>query len=312
MYHEMNQKMEEAQQGIFRFKKLNAMLEELYQQKNQLEVKSAKLKAILDKESLDVEKLEGKSLNHLFYSILGNLDEKKGKEQQEVLAAQLKYDQAVSELEQINAQISLLSTEASRFEHCQKEYDTLYKQKSELLLHSKSRTAMGLLELNEKKNEVENNRREIEEAIWAGEEVLRHTEGAMSSLESAEGWGTWDLLGGGLLADIAKHSHIDDAKNEANIIQVKLSNFRAELADVRIKNEIHFETDGFGKFADFFFDGLIADWCMQSRIEDSLGSVQNMKEQVEAVLLKLKNMESIEKVRMGEIMKEINQLIIEA
>ena len=37
---------------------------------------------------------------------------------------------------------------------------------------------------------------------------------ALKNLNSAEGWGTWDLLGGGLISDLAKHSHIDDAKND--------------------------------------------------------------------------------------------------
>ena len=45
--------------------------------------------------------------------------------------------------------------------------------------------------------------------------MLDSLDSVLSSLESAEGWGTWDLLGGGLISDLAKHSHIDDAKVEA-------------------------------------------------------------------------------------------------
>jgi hypothetical protein len=152
----------------------------------------------------------------------------------------------------------------------------------------------------------------MEEAIQAGNDVLRHIDSALGSLDSAQGWGTWDLMGGGLMSDLMKHSHIDEAQEEAIQIQLKLSQFRTELADVRIQNEIHFETDGFGKFADFFFDGLIADWCMQSRITDSMSSIDNVKQQVEGVLSKLSGMKSMEDAHQKEIQGEINRMIINA
>jgi hypothetical protein len=88
--------------------------------------------------------------------------------------------------------------------------------------------------------------------------------------------------------------------------------FRTELADIKINNDIHFETDGFGKFADFFFDGLIADWCMQSRIEESLQSVSHVKNQVQQVLIRLNSMESSETARMEQIEKDMNELIARA
>lgn len=312
MYHEMNQKMEEVQQGIFRFNKINSMLGELEQQKKELEAKATELKDLLEKENMDVDKLENKSLAHLFHTILGNIEEKKEQEQKEALAAKLKYDQAVGELEQLEAQMLQMKTEAVQFKDCKREYDSLYRKKAELLMASNSETAQRLMELSEHLKVSNNNRSEIKEAIAAGNEVISHTDNAISSLQSAEGWGTWDILGGGLLADMAKHSHIDDAKGEADMVQSKLSRFRTELADVRINNDIHFETDGFGKFADFFFDGLIADWCMQSKIEGSLESVQNVRSQVQNVLIKLSSMESMEAAHIEALENEMNELIVEA
>ncbi|NLL62799.1 MAG: hypothetical protein GX241_00935, partial [Ruminococcaceae bacterium] len=40
----------------------------------------------------------------------------------------------------------------------------------------------------------------------------------------------------------------------------------------------------FVKFADFFFDGLISDWIVQSRIHDSQESVNNVRRDVNNVL----------------------------
>ncbi len=312
MYQEINQQLETAQQQIFRRKKLNAMLEELHGRQKELADRVQELKNTMEEELEDVERLEKQSVVHLFYSVLGKLGDQVDKEQKEALAAKLKYEQAAGELEQLNGQVELLEEEFLQYKDCQRVYDRLYEKKKEHMLTSHSKTAEELMLLQEQFRVSENNRKEIEEAMNAGQDVLRHIEQALKSLDSAEGWGTWDLLGGGLISDMVKHSHIDEAKAEADLIQRKLSQFRTELADVRIQNEIHFETDGFGKFADFFFDGLIADWCMQSRITESAGSIENVRRQVNGVLAKLSSMAGIESARREEIQRKMNELIIRA
>ncbi len=309
MYQEINRQMEEAQQNVFRFRKINTMLEELHRQKKALESKVAELKGILDKEDTDVEKLEGKSLAHIFHSVLGNLDEQIQKEQQEALAARLKYEQTVRELESVEYEIAKLEEERNQYVGSEKLYQELYSRKKEMLLNSNSETAQKIMDLTEQINATKNMMQEIREAINAGSNAMNHVNNALSSLNDAEGWGTWDLFGGGLLSDMMKHSHIDDAKSEAEHTQIALMRFRTELADVKINSSINIDTDGFGKFADFFFDGLIADWCMQSRIHDSQASVENVKGQVETVMARLSTME-VELTTHVEMLKnEINTII---
>ncbi len=292
MYEEINVQLEEAMQKVCRRRKLSSMLEELMEQQKRLKLKLEEYQALLEKENADVEQLERKSLPHLFYSILGRLGERVEEERKEALAAALKYDQAAAELAQIENRIKELEEELVQYRSCQNEYDSLYEKKREMILASYSEAGQRLLELSSQLMGLKNNRKEIDEAIAAGNEVMEHINNALNSLESAEGWGTFDLIGGGLISDLAKHSHIDDAKAEAGLIQTKLSGFRTELADVRISNGITFSMDEFGKFADFFFDGLIADWCMQSRIHESLASVCNVRDQVQEVLVKLNNMKA--------------------
>ncbi len=309
MYNDINQEMEELQQQIFRRNKLKNMLAELRNQRRTASDKTDELKHSLDQENEDVEKLESKNLTHLFYSVLGKLGEQVEKEKQEALAAKLKYDQAIREIEQIDQQIHQCEKESAEYFNCQRQYDALYEKKKQLLMEANSETAQQLLDIAHQLDAVKNNQKEIKEAIHAGNEVSSHIERALESLDKAEGWGTYDLLGGGLIADLAKHSHIDDAKGEADQIQWKLSQFRTELADVKIYNDIHFETDGFGKFADFFFDGLIADWCMQSRINESADSIRRVQEQVRTVLFKLKTMEDAEAKHILELEGKRNRLI---
>ena len=62
--------------------------------------------------------------------------------------------------------------------------------------------------------------------------MLRQTEAVYGSLNSAGNWGTWDVLGGGLLTDMMKYSRLDDAQRGMEQLQSALRRYRAELADV--------------------------------------------------------------------------------
>ncbi len=312
MYEEINRQLEEAMQKVCRRKKLCSMLEEMTVRQESLKQKLAECQAILDKENADVDQLEKKSLPHLFYTMLGKLGEQVEKERKEALAAALKYDQAAAELALAEQQRRQLEEELMEYRTCQGEYDSLYEKKREMLLATHSESGQKLLELSAQLMALKNNQKELQEAVVAGREVMSCIDSAMGSLESAEGWGTFDLLGGGLISDLAKHSHIDDAKSEAEAIQSKLSSFRTELADVRITNGITFSMDGFGKFADFFFDGLIADWCMQSKIKESLDSVRNVQYQVQEVLDKLERMSSTDQGKVQELEQQISEFIQKA
>ncbi len=309
MYEEINRQLEEAMQKVCRRRKLCSMLEDLMDQQKKLKFKLKEYQAVREKEDTDVDQLERKSLSHLFYMMLGKLGERVEEERKEALAAALKYDQAAAELTQIEDRIKELGEELLQYKSCQSEYDGLYEKKRELIMTSHSDMGQKLLELSSQLLGMKNNQKELDEAIVAGNEVMEHINRTLNSLDSAEGWGTFDLLGGGLISDLAKHSHIDDAKGEAELIQRKLSGFRTELADVRINNGITFSMDEFGKFADFFFDGLIADWCMQSRIEESLDSVRNVRDQVQEVLEKLNRMKEINLENEKKLEQEIRGLI---
>jgi len=117
----------------------------------------------------------------------------------------------------------------------------------------------------------------------------RELERAANSLNSAESWGTWDILGGGALSDMAKYSHIDEAVQYIEEANGKLGRFRRELADVDITIDVNVNISSFDRFADYFFDGLIADWNVQSKIKDSKHSVDTVINHVKTVISGLKS-----------------------
>ena len=107
---------------------------------------------------------------------------------------------------------------------------------------------------------------------------MRQIENIEGSLNSANGWGAWDMIGGGLVSGLVKHSHLDDAQAGTEHLQILLSRFHTELADVYVDAQIRaVNIDGFLRFADYFFDGLIADWFVLSRIHDSQENINQVK-----------------------------------
>ncbi|MBS5065955.1 MAG: hypothetical protein KHZ58_19595 [Hungatella hathewayi] len=126
------------------------------------------------------------------------------------------------------------------------------------------------------------NRQEVREAIAAADMAIMSLERARKELESARRWGLWDIFGGGLLSTLGKHSRMDEANAAMNEAKRHLRNLKRELLDVRISDDFKLDVGNFLSFADYFFDGFVADFMVQSRINDAL-------EQVEEAITKIRN-----------------------
>lgn len=135
-----------------------------------------------------------------------------------------------------------------------------------------------------------NYRREIDEAMQAGWEALDCLKQARECLDSAGSWGILDMLGGGFLTTFVKHSKMKDADRLVQDARSALKAFQKELTDVDTISEFHIETGDFLSFADYFFDGLIADWLVQSRIKESKSQVDNAIRKVEYIMGQLRGL----------------------
>lgn len=125
--------------------------------------------------------------------------------------------------------------------------------------------------------------KEIQEAIQAANHALACLRQADAYLQSAKNWGLFDMLGGGALTTFFKHSKIDDARYEMERAKRALQSFRKELADVDQRLHLSLEIGDFLTFADYFFDGLIADWLVQSKIQDAKAQIENAIIQVRQI-----------------------------
>lgn len=129
--------------------------------------------------------------------------------------------------------------------------------------------------------------RERQEAIDAGERALDSLYGVRKELESAGNWGLLDMFGGGMFTTFVKHSKMNDAQRYMERAKRDLAAFSRELADV--SETLNINTGDFLSFADYFFDGFLADMMVQSRIHDAQRQVDDAIYRVESILSRLRN-----------------------
>ena len=306
-YNEELRKLQEkmAQKGSF-----EAKLHELYGQREALLRRAQELETIMYREQADVDRMENTSLSSVLYSFLGKKEEKLDKEKREALAAKAKYDAALREVQAVEQDVRWYEDALRDMEGCRQRYEQLLREKREAVKASGSAAAVRLMELEKSVVGLQCQQKEIREALAAGAQALQTAEGILGSLNSAEGWGTFDLLGGGLLTDIAKHGHLDRAQAQTQQLQGDLRRFKTELADVTIQADMHVSVDSFLRFADYFFDGIFADWAVLDKIEQAQANIQRTIAQIQEALGRLQAMAATADDQIARLQGEMAQLVV--
>lgn len=301
-----DEQLERLQLQIARKKRLETQLTELRRQQTMLKQSIEAQEEIKAAELADVQNLEGLSLTAIFLKITGRFQERLTREQQEACAAMVKYDAAVKELAVVEQDIRSCESELIDYFSCELRYELVLKEKAQAIKQSGSSYATEILQAEQQIKEMENREKELAEAMEAGKTALSRARSVLSSLNSAGNWNTWDLIGGGgVITHIAKHSHLDEAQNRVYSLQEALGRFQTELADVSIPSGFQVNIDGFLRFADYFFDGLFADWAVGEQISQSRAQVEGVLYRIQSVLEKL---EQIYDVTHRELEKKKNSL----
>lgn len=304
-----DEQLRQLQTQCVRKSKLEATAAELRAQRDSYAARAADLRQILSKEQADVERLEGRSLAAFFYNVIGKMDEKLTQEKQEAYAARVKYDAVVRELSGAETDLARCEAELNTLRDCEERYAAVLREKTLAVKSAGGAAAEQILHLEERAAYLASQEQELQEATAAGRSALEYTDHILSSLNSAEGWGTWDLFGGGLISDLAKHSHLDEAQATVEALQTQLRHFKTELADVTIDASFHVSIDGFLRVADYLFDGIFADWAVLDQIHRSQDQVQHTRNQICTVLDHLQALIIHTTAERSDISKQIQTLV---
>ena len=294
-------------------KRLDAKYADLKAQAATYEEQIAIFRASCEKEQEDVDKLEGRSLAAYFYYIIGKKNEKLDKEREEAYAARVKLDAAERELTAVKSEMEAVRKRLGELSGCENAYSRALESRREEIKASSTPEAEELLRLEGEIAHTERQQKEIGEAILAGNAAYAIAEKIFSELDSADGWNTWDMFGGGgLITHMAKHEHLDDAQDLVENLQDKLRSFKTELADVSINTDMQVNIDGFLRFADYFFDGLFADWAVADRISESMSAVQKTRNQIGHLVDKLTKMKEESERSEKRLRDRADAIVVEA
>lgn len=287
---EFDQQLRLLQDQMARKNQLEARRRSLKKQLAPLEEKERALRSRLYAEQADVDRLNRRSLAALFYAVTGQKAGKLAIEEREAYEAAVRHDTAVRELESVREDLRRTETELCEVSGCERRYAETLEKKKQAVREAGGADAERIERLENELAACMRMKREVEEAIRAGRRAQSIADAILSSLNSAESWGTWDLVGGGLVSDLIKHDRIDNAQEQIELLQVQLRRFTAELSDVKVFADMQVRVDGFLRFADFFFDDLISAWVVLDRVGRSKEQVRQVQQQVQQALSRLGTM----------------------
>ena len=291
-------------------KRLEAMIVELKQQEDEVAKKTAELERIKKKEQLDVDKLEGKTIKALFFTLAGTKEEKLSQERQEAYVAAMKYDAAKRDLEGIVADLHICETELNQLTDCEAEYEHLLEQKKNSIKQEASKRANEVMLLEKDLAGLEHEITELEEALDVGYEAFDLVDGIVHELDEAHKLAEWDTFMDNMLLDIQKQEHIKNAQDSIADLRNKLRRFKTELADVNIEGDIQIEMDDFSKFADWFFDNIFTDWDIKAKIENSQVQAEETRAQITGTINLLKDMRDERMKNRIEMEEELEEIIV--
>lgn len=126
-------------------------------------------------------------------------------------------------------------------------------------------------------------KKELDEAIAAGERALESLKKALKNMKDADGWGLMDLTGGGAFSNAMKYSRMQKSNQYATEAKYELAAFRKELGEVRNLQDLNVNIDGFLMYQDLTDNGF-AEIFVQGKIQKSKKQLKKAVKELEDIL----------------------------
>lgn len=305
-----DERLKELYEKKLQKKRLEAMKEELQKQEDEVAKKAAELEVIRKKEQLDVDKLEGKTIKALFFTLAGTKEEKLSQERQEAYIAAMKHDAAVRDLAGIMTDLSACKDELEALSDIEVVFDHLLEQKKNSIKQEASRRANEVIRLEKQMETISHEIIELEEALEAGYKAFDIVDKIVKELQEAHDLADWDTFMDNMFIDMQKQEHIHNAQDLIQDLRHELRRFKTEMADVNIDEEIHIEMDDFSEFADWFFDNIFTDWDIKEKIENSQAQAEHTRKQTTDMINMLKDMRDERMKRRIELEEDLEEVVV--
>ncbi len=237
------------------------------------------LESALDAEQADVRRLEQTSLTKVWATLRGDATERLALERAEADAALLAVTAAQARLKSALAEDARVRREHDALRGSDDAYRDALSAHEAAVHASAGAAAAALSQLAVELGVAEARRREIAEAVEALRAARSALDEALSKLDSAGGWSTYDtFFGGGLVADMVKHSRIDEATDAFVRVNRALERLSVELTDVGIAALEGVEISDMLAVFDVLFDNILSDWMVRDRISQAQAKAKDLSQ----------------------------------
>ncbi len=266
----------------------------------------------LKKEEADVQEIETGGIRSFFRTAFRSREEVLEQERLEAAAAGAKYETALRELSQLNEERDRLQGEYRTLDGCEAAYQQGYQKRAQELLQKGGEAAEEILQSEAAIGDAKARLREIEEARLAAESAEEQLRFIQKSLSSAESFGIWDMMGGGIFVSMAKRGSMDEAERALPELQRRLNRLSAELKDVDISVDHQISGQDFLRFADWFFDNFFVDWAVQDQIHKFQREMEAVQSRIgQEIFPLLSRLRSENERAIEQLQQRIQQRIIE-
>lgn len=276
----MDRELEKLVGQARREKRVKRMLASLYAEENTLSVREEAQGKLFRPWQKQAFATETQDMLSYYRQIRSDSDADYRAQQLEILEMLAKMSLTQSELKDVRKRIAKLKAEEKELsgseEKYQQEWERLHVQGNDVL-----RREIRL-------KQIDIDKMEFQEAMDAGNLAMAAARSVFDSLKIAERWGTKELPGGSLIADVVKYNHMETARRRMENLQMMISRFRMQLSDFHIQEKLHISIYGFQQYADIFPDNLFTDQELHLRIKMAKEQVQDMERKIASVIGALK------------------------
>ncbi|GAA4677127.1 hypothetical protein [Nocardioides nanhaiensis] len=237
--------------------------------------------AALGAEQADVEKLESLSMGRVIAALAGRRKSDLARERAEAQAAELVVAEARERLRVAEGQVDEVRAELAGLGDVAEQERAARELRERALRAVPGEAGERLTQVARASGELEARLREYEEALEAARVAHGALAAAADRLGRASDWAGWDTFGGGgLLTDALKYQRIDEATARLRDADRALVHLARELSDVEVGPVQRLEVPELTRAMDVWFDNIVSDWGVRSRVRDALARVQGLLGQV--------------------------------
>lgn len=139
-----------------------------------------------------------------------------------------------------------------------------------------------IMEIKHHINTAQTRLDKLKGAMEICQEAIQSSREAEDYLGSARNWGTYDILGGGMITTAIKRNKMSQSKDcidQMNLMIDKLNNIVLDKDLINVKTSMDNESSVIA-FADYYFDNIFVDVSVQNRIVESLYSIVDMQKKL--------------------------------